>query len=98
MSAPNALNHHVRRRILRTLIDSGEAQRPAEIVATGLPDHSVSVVGYHVRVLESAGIVGRTESGPADGESAYRCVDAVCEDPEVVTLLEATRDADLAEG
>jgi DNA-binding transcriptional ArsR family regulator len=95
MNVPDALNHPVRRQILRTLIDSDGAQKPGEIVAAGLPDTNVSVVGYHARVLEGAEIVRRTDSGPADDEAAYRAVAGVAEDPEVAALLEATRDSDL---
>lgn len=98
MNVPDALNHPARRQILRTLIKSGEAQSAAEIIAAGLPDQSVSVVGYHARVLESAGIVSRTDPGPADGEPAYRFLTTAAEDPEIAALLESTRDADLADG
>jgi DNA-binding transcriptional ArsR family regulator len=93
MTMPDALNHPIRRQILRTLIETGEAHDPREIIAAGLPEVSVSVVGYHARVLESAGIVSRDDSA---GESTYRFVPAAAEDPEIVALLESTRDSDVA--
>jgi DNA-binding transcriptional ArsR family regulator len=97
MNVPDALNHPVRRQILRILIDSGEAHDSREIIAAGLPDLSVSAVGYHARVLESAGMVGRSDGGPGD-EPTYRFAATAADDPEVIALLESTRDNDVADG
>lgn len=97
MIVPDALNHPVRRQILRILIDSGKAHDSREIIAAGLPDLSVSTVGYHVRVLESAGMISRS-GGSAGDESTYRFAATAGDDPEVVALLEATRDTDVAGG
>lgn len=98
MNAPDALNHPVRRQILRMLIESGEARSAKEIVAAGLPDCNVSAVGYHARVLESAGMVSREDGGAAGEESTYRFAATAAEDPEVIALLESTRDNDVADG
>lgn len=97
MSVPDALNHPVRRQILRILIDSGKPHDAREIGAAGLPDLSLSSIGYHARVLESAGMVSRGEGGTAAGdESTYRFAAVAVDDPDVVALLESTRDTDVA--
>jgi DNA-binding transcriptional ArsR family regulator len=94
MNVPDALNHPIRRQILRILIDSGEPRDSREIIAAGLPDLSVSAVGYHARVLESAGMISRSDVGAAGEESTYRYAATAVDDPEIVTLLESTRDTD----
>jgi len=86
----DALDHPVRRQILRTLIESGQPLAPAEIVATGLPRASLSAVAYHAGVLERSGNVSRT------GELPHRYTTELAADPKVVALLEATRRADEA--
>lgn len=85
----DALNHPVRRQILRTLINSGRPLAAAEIVAAGLPNASLSTVAYHALVLEGTGGVSRTP-GPAP---AHYTTD-LSSNPEIVALLEATRKAD----
>ncbi|MDX6581183.1 MAG: Helix-turn-helix domain [Solirubrobacterales bacterium] len=97
MNVPDALNHPVRRQILRILIDSGEPRDSGEIIAAGLPDLSVSAVGYHVRVLESAGMISR-DGGATGDESTYRFAATAVDDPEIVAMLESTRDTDVADG
>jgi DNA-binding transcriptional ArsR family regulator len=87
----DALNHPVRRQILRILIDSGRPLAPAEIVAAGLPYASLSTVAYHARVLEQSGGVNRS-----GGEPPRRYTTELAADPEVVALLEATRRTDEA--
>jgi len=85
----DALNHPVRRQILRTLIASGRPLAAAEIVATGLPSASLSTVAYHALVLEGTGGVSRTP-----GTTPPRYSTDLSSDPEIVALLEATRRAD----
>ena len=87
----DALNHPVRRQILRALIESGRPLAPAEIVAAGLPRASLSAVAYHAGVLERSGEVSRT-----GGELPPRYTTELAQDPKVVALLEATRRADEA--
>lgn len=87
----DALNHPVRRQILRVLIDSGRPLAPAEIVSAGLPHASLSTVAYHARVLEQSGGVNRSGS-----ELPHRYTTELASDPEIVALLEATRRADEA--
>jgi DNA-binding transcriptional ArsR family regulator len=88
-STRDALNHRVRRQILRTLIASDRPLAPVEIVAAGLPSASLSTVAYHARVLEGSGSVSR-----ANGEAPPRYTTDLSANPEVVALLEATRRAD----
>lgn len=85
----DALNHPVRRQILRTLIGSGRPLAAAEIVAAGLPNASLSTVSYHALVLEGTGGVIRTA-----GPTPPRYTTDLSSDPEIVALLEATRSAD----
>lgn len=96
MIVPDALNHPVRRQILRILIDSGEAHDSREIIAAGLPELSLSTVGYHARVLEIAGMISRSNGGAGSDKSTYRFAATASDDPEVVALLESTRDTDVA--
>lgn len=85
----DALNHPARRQILRTLIASGRPLAAAEIVSAGLPNASLSTVAYHALVLEETGGVSRAEN-----EAPPRYTTDLSADPEVVSLLEATRRAD----
>jgi DNA-binding transcriptional ArsR family regulator len=85
----DALNHPVRRQILRTLIASGRPLGAAEIVATGLPNASLSTVAYHALVLEGSGGLSR-----ADTEMPPHYTTDLSPNPEIVALLEATRRAD----
>lgn len=98
MNVPDALNHPVRREILRMLIESEEAKSGSELIAAGLPDCSLSAIGYHARVLEAAGMVSQEDGGPGGGESTYRFAASASDDPEVIALLEATRGNDVADG
>lgn len=91
MDPREALNHPLRRQILRALIATDEPLGPPELVATlSTPGASVSAVSYHAKVLESAGAVGRAEAGGADADR-YR---AASLDPDTIALLESTRDTD----
>jgi DNA-binding transcriptional ArsR family regulator len=87
--ARDALNHPVRRQILRILTASERPLAPAEIVAAGLPSASLSTVAYHARVLEGSGGVNRAGDGVPP-----RYTTDLSSSPEVTTLLEATRQAD----
>jgi DNA-binding transcriptional ArsR family regulator len=87
--AGDALNHPVRRQILRTLIAGGRPLAPAEIIAAGLPSASLSTVAYHARVLEGSGSVSR-----GNGDTPPRYTTDLSSDPEILALLEATRRAD----
>ncbi len=68
MDPRGALDHPMRRQILRALIASDEALTAPELVAAASPGASVSAVTYHARVLESAGAVGRTRAGGAEAD------------------------------
>jgi DNA-binding transcriptional ArsR family regulator len=89
-----ALNHPVRRQILRTLNRSESPLSPGEIASTGLPDSSLSVVSYHARVLRTCGSVSLSTSDPSADERAPLYVSNVADDEQVATVLEATRDLD----
>lgn len=97
MNARDALDHPVRRQILRTLIETKALLSASEIVSTGLPDHSISIVSYHLEVLEAAGKVSRSDEVPADDPSRrYRAT--IGDDPETTALLDATRAEDCTDG
>ncbi len=61
----DSLSHPLRREILCALVASEEPLPPSAL-ATRIPGTSVSEVGYHARVLESSGAVGRTRAGGAE--------------------------------
>jgi DNA-binding transcriptional ArsR family regulator len=88
----DALNHPVRRQILRTLIASGRPLAAAEIVSAGLPNASLSTVAYHALVLEGSGGVS------ADGDAPPHYTTDLSANPEIVALLESTRRADESGG
>jgi Fe2+ or Zn2+ uptake regulation protein len=80
-----ALDHPLRRQILRTLIASDKPLTPSEIVAT-VPGASVSTISYHARVLESSGVVGNIKADGA-GEDRYSAPEP---DPETIALLDSS--------
>lgn len=62
---PAALGHPVRRRILRTVLVSGEAASPDQLAQT--LSQPLSNVSYHVRVLEELGALRLDAAGPGSG-------------------------------
>ena len=91
----HALNHPVRRRILRALNDSQTARGPAAVATLIHPDPGPSLVGYHLRVLEQLGCVHRVAShGPADVPASALYASDVAGNDEIASILQATRQLD----
>lgn len=83
------LKHPYRRQILR-LLDGGERRMSASEIArdNGVPC-SLSCAGYHLRVLESHGLVAAAP--PSEGEAiAYQFATPAGEQSVIRALLEAT--------
>ncbi|MGV1050232.1 MAG: hypothetical protein ACOYD4_17090 [Solirubrobacterales bacterium] len=87
----HALNHPVRRRILRVLSDSRAARSPAAVATLIHPNPGVSVVSYHLGVLDQLGCVRLLR---AAGQAAPLCESSVEGDEEITSILQATRQLD----
>jgi hypothetical protein len=88
-----ALNHVVRRRILRAFEDQGRRVSPVHLAQT--LDVSLSEVGYHVCILINSGALESDKSQPASrtAGSSYRLtLDGQAE--WVRAVLEASQDSD----
>jgi DNA-binding transcriptional ArsR family regulator len=99
----DALDHPLRREILRSLNGKERPRSVAEIGAE-LSSRSLSEVNYHVQVLQRSGVVVSEGAclGPGDRHRAYRS--AVAESTQALSVLRATQPWDrqrmrtLAEG
>jgi len=89
-----ALNHPLRRRILRALHEAGEARSPRELSQDlGVP---LSNVSYHVRVLRSKDVIALTDRRPVRGSSEHFYISVLPENTMVVQLLESIAQEDRA--
>jgi DNA-binding transcriptional ArsR family regulator len=90
----HALNHPLRREILRSLNQS-EGPRSAGEIATGsLPKTGVTLINYHATVLETCEVV-RVAETESNGEShARRYASNVAGDPQIAAILGATEPLD----
>jgi len=90
----HALDHHLRREILRTLHRSEGPRSPAEI-ATALPtETSVSLVSYHAHVLETCGVLGLDDAQPTDDALNRRYTSKLAGDTGIVAILQTTEALD----
>jgi DNA-binding transcriptional ArsR family regulator len=91
-----ALNHGLRRRILRfqLKLPQGASASPVEI--SEALDRPLSNVSYHVRVLIEKGAVILTSTRPVRGsvEHFYRPSETIINNKWVAKLLRDTRDED----
>lgn len=88
-----ALNHQLRRRILRTLNTRSQPQTLAKLSLVD-PGGGVSAVSYHLRVLEGCGSVSVSPAPPGEAESVWRYASNVSSDRWVLSVLEATAQLD----
>jgi DNA-binding transcriptional ArsR family regulator len=88
------LKHPFRRQILRSL-EGGEARMSASEIARGggIPC-SLSCTGYHLRVLESSGLVAGSASEEGGHSVAYQLATPAGEQEAVRSVLEATASDD----
>lgn len=89
-----ALNHVLRRRILRLLHEAVDPSSPVRL-AKDLSE-SLSNVSYHVRILESFGALKKVRERQVRGAIEHFYASQVGENPSVVALLKATKDSDEA--
>jgi DNA-binding transcriptional ArsR family regulator len=88
-----ALNHPLRRRILRSLHDGGGPRSPIQLSrALRVP---VSNVSYHVRVLRDRGVVALVSTRPVRGSSEHFYASSLAGNAVAVQLLESTAAEDL---
>lgn len=91
----HALNHPVRRRILRTLNDSRTARTAAAVTTLIHPTPGMSVLGYHLRVLEQLGCIrSLAPDASPNGEAPTLYESRVADDEEIASILQATRQLD----
>lgn len=87
-----ALNHDVRRTILRLLSDAGGPLSPAVISRmTGIP---LSTVSYHVNILRQCGVVEQARTQPVRGTVEHFYKSMVEENKVANVLLEETLEND----
>lgn len=94
----HALNHPLRREIMRRLNESNEARSAAEIVANGLSKTPLTLINYHAGVLESCDLIQRLETEAADENLSRRFASTVTEDVQIIAILGATEPLDRREG
>lgn len=90
----HALNHPLRREILRALNESDEPLSAAELVAASLPKTSVTLVNYHASVLETCDLVRIAENELAGESPVRRYASTVTEDVQILAVLGATEALD----
>lgn len=89
-----ALNHPLRRRILRALHDGVRAKSPIQLSRElKVP---VSNVSYHVRVLRDKGVVTLISTRPVRGSSEHFYSSTLADHAVAVQLLESTAGEDPA--
>jgi len=90
----HALDHHLRREILRTLHRSEGPRSPGEIAAALPAETSVSLVSYHAHVLESCGSLNLADVQPTGDTLAHRYASNVSGDTQIVSILQTTEALD----
>jgi DNA-binding transcriptional ArsR family regulator len=91
-----ALNHRVRRRILRALNGHTRPQSLAEALVN--PGGDVKSIAYHLRVLETCGSVSVSSEFPGGNRSVWRYASKVPDNQRVIAVLVATSKADALDG
>lgn len=89
-----ALDHKLRRCILRSLHESDEPSSPARLAKT--LEAPLSNVSYHVTVLRGFGTVEKSDEQQVRGTIEHFYVSLVADDPKILAILEATREEDEA--
>jgi len=88
-----ALEHPVRRIILRHLHETGKAESPVEMVplVEGL---TLGLASYHAGILRDSGVTRMDRTAQVRGATQHFYVSAVAGDSEVEEVLAATEAAD----
>ena len=87
-----ALDHELRRAILRTLNDSKEPMSPNGI--SKVLRRNLSNVSYHMSVLRQLGAVAEVAQGPVRGALEHFYSPTIEGNTPILALLEETREVD----
>jgi len=90
----HALEHPLRRQILRTLHADGGELTPAELGGCGCLPCTLPCVSYHLGVLVEAGLARRLPGRSVRGTLEHRFVSTADDKQAVVEILQATAAAD----
>jgi DNA-binding transcriptional ArsR family regulator len=92
-----ALDHPIRRQILRVLSRSSGPQTLAEL-CEGIPGTGLSTIGYHLLVLEECAFVSVSGvlTGPGDAERNF--TSNIADNRVVITALRETQKLDEIDG
>ncbi|MDX6622659.1 MAG: Helix-turn-helix domain [Solirubrobacterales bacterium] len=94
----HALNHPLRREILRALNRSDRPRTAAELVSACLPATSVTLLNYHAAVLERCDLVRTIENEVAGEGFSRHYASSVAEDVQIIAILSATEALDRGNG
>lgn len=84
-----ALEHPVRRIILRRLHETGKAESPIQMMRL-VDDLNLVLASYHAGILRDSGVIRLDCTAQVRGATQHFYVSAVAGDPEVEEVLAAT--------
>ena|SRR5689334_8206370 len=90
----HALNHPLRREVLRALNRSGRPRGATELVTACPPATSVTLLNYHAAVLERCDLLRVLENDVAGEGFSRRYASNVSEDVQIIAILSATEALD----
>lgn len=90
----HALNHPLRREVLRALHRSEGPRSASELVDVCQPATSVTALNYHAAVLERCDLVRVIENDVAGEGFNRRYASTVSEDVQIIAILGATEPLD----
>jgi DNA-binding transcriptional ArsR family regulator len=92
-----ALDHPIRRQILRVLSRTSNPQTLVDL-CEGIPETSISTIGYHLLVLEECGFVSVSGvlTGPGDAERHF--ASNIADNRVVMLALQETQELDELKG
>jgi hypothetical protein len=89
----SALDHRIRRQILRALAESDSTRRSGDLATAIRPPASVSVVSYHLQVLQRSGTLVVEDATAAQAGKGAGYVSTVSDDTLVRSVLQAVDDS-----
>ncbi|MBK5220756.1 MAG: hypothetical protein JJE35_13420 [Thermoleophilia bacterium] len=90
----HALNHPLRREIVRALNQSEAARSAGELATESLPKTAVTLINYHAGVLATCEVLRVAESEPNGESITRRYASNVANDPQIAAILGATKPLD----
>jgi DNA-binding transcriptional ArsR family regulator len=91
-----ALEHPIRRQLLRCLNRTHEAQTLADL-GECVPDVGISTISYHILVLQQCGFVSVSPELPRPGRVGHSFSSNIADDRVVTVALDATLQLDMPE-